>query len=151
MSLNEWYKNGWLRPHQSSASQTMELLAVADRDLQDCLSEGLSEDWQFGIAYNAALQLARVALHAAGYDTQKGDSHHFRAIDSLRFTVGLDGDTIDQFQTFRKKRSTGVYESIGRISQTDAGQMLDLARTLRQRVECFLTEQHPELLEEDWE
>lgn len=151
MSLVEWQKNGWLRPHQPSISETTELLAVADRDLQDCLSEGLSEDWQFGIAYNAALQLARVALHAAGYDTQKGDSHHFRAIDSLQFTVGLDGDLLDRFQTFRKKRSTGVYESVGMISPTDAKEMLLLARKLRQVVQQFLQRAHPELLEDDRE
>ena len=151
MSLDVWHKNGWLRPHQASASQTSELLAVADRDLQDCLSEGLSEDWQFGIAYNAALQLARVALHAAGYDTQKGDSHHFRALDSLQFTVRLDSDTIDQLQTFRKKRSAGVYESVGMISQSDAREILKVAHELRERVEQFLAAQHPELLQDPWD
>lgn len=147
MSLDDWYKYGWVRPHVASVSQTMELLAVADRDLDDCLSEGLSEDWQFGIAYNAALQLARTALYASGYDTQKGDSHHFRAIDSLQFTIGLDNDTIDQFQTFRKKRSTGVYEAVGRISENDARQMMELAHRLRDRVVKFLAKDHPELLD----
>ena len=151
MSLADWQKNGWLRPHQPSVSETRELLAVADRDLRDCLSEGLSEDWQFGIAYNAALQLARVALHAAGYETQKGDSHHFRAIDSLQFTAGLDSDLLDRFQTFRKKRSTGVYESVGMISPADAKEMLLLARNLWQRVQQFLERSHPELIEDDRE
>jgi hypothetical protein len=125
----------------------MELLAVAERDMRDCQSEGLSEDWQFSIAYNAALQLARAALHACGYEIAKGDSHHFRAIDSLEFTIGIARDVIDRFQAFRKKRSAGVYESIGIVSERDAAEMLRLASDLRERVMHFLKERHPNLLE----
>src|SRR3954447_7759870 len=124
MSLNEWFKNGWLRPHTPSASELEDLFAVADRDLHDCTARGLSDDWQFGIAYNAALQMARAALHTAGFEVPKGDSHHFRAIDSLQFTIGADSAIVDQMQVFRKKRSAGVYETAGMISKTDAREMV---------------------------
>lgn len=146
MSLEQWHKNGWLKRHQPSSVETHELLAVVDRDLRDCQTRGLSEDWRFGIAYNAALQLARIVLHAAGFDTLKGDSHHFRAIDSLQFTIGAESMLIDQFQVFRKKRVAGVYETAGMISDADASGMLRLAQDLLERVMEYLMAEHSDLL-----
>lgn len=146
MSLEQWHKNGWLKPHQPSSNETHELLTVVDRDMQDCQTKGLSEDWRFGIAYNAALQLARIALHAAGYDTLKGDSHHFRAIDSLQFTIGAESILIDQFQVFRKKRVAGVYEVAGMITDADAAGVQNLAEDLHERVLSYLVAEHPDLL-----
>lgn len=58
MSLHDWAKAGWLRPHQTSRRQIADLFAIVDRDLEDA-ARGLSADWQFGIAYNAALKLCR--------------------------------------------------------------------------------------------
>ena len=54
MSLESWAKNGWLRPHQTNRQQVTDLLAIVMRDLADAHSS-VSADWQFGIAYNAAL------------------------------------------------------------------------------------------------
>lgn len=47
MSLQEWQLNGWLVPHKTSAREIKDLLALADRDLKDCQSAGLSVDWRF--------------------------------------------------------------------------------------------------------
>jgi hypothetical protein len=136
MSLNDWLKNGWLIKHPPrDLAELDDLLAVADRDLHDCKTRGLSDDWRFGIAYNAALQLARAALHWSGYEVLKGDSHHFRAIDSLRFTVNAQTTMIDQLQVFRKKRAAGVYEVAGMITKADADAMAKLAAELRAMVE----------------
>jgi hypothetical protein len=67
MSLKNWLANGWLVEHKTSPQEITGLLEVADRDLKDCQSPGLSSDWQLNIAYNAALQAAAAALAAAGY------------------------------------------------------------------------------------
>jgi hypothetical protein len=146
VSLDEWVKFGWLRPHVPTSEEIQELLAVVDRDLKDASSTELSVDWKFGIAYNAGLQLARICLLASGYETLKGDSHHFRAIDSLQFTLQADAELVTLFQTFRKKRSQGVYETVGVISQTDAAEMLASARSLKVRTKEFLKNLHPTLL-----
>jgi hypothetical protein len=114
------------------------LLAVAERDLQDCRVRGLSDDWRFNIAYNAALQLARAALHTAGYDVPKGESHHYRAVDSLQFTIRVDATLVDELQLFRKKRSAGVYEVAGMITPTDADGMVRIATQLRTQVQDFI-------------
>ena len=67
MSLRNWAQNGWLKEHKTSAEEIADLLRVAERDLEDCRTPGLSADWQLGIAYNAALQAATAALAASGY------------------------------------------------------------------------------------
>jgi len=53
MSLKPWLNNGWLVPHKTSPQEIADLLAVADRDFEDCQTEGLSVDWRLNIAYNA--------------------------------------------------------------------------------------------------
>ncbi len=58
MSLQDWLTNSWLVEHKTSPQEIADLLGVADRDLEDCKSEGLSADWRMNIAYNAALQAA---------------------------------------------------------------------------------------------
>ena len=35
MSLQDWYKFGWLKPHQTSCQELSNLLAIADRDISD--------------------------------------------------------------------------------------------------------------------
>ena|SRR5688572_22284232 len=145
MSLQNWLSNGWLRPHQAGAEEVKSLLQVADRDLRDCQARGLSDDWRFAIAYNAALQLARAALHAAGYDTPKGESQHLRSIDSLQFTIGIDPVLLARFQAFRKKRAAGVYEAAGMITRADATNMIALATDLRRSVESWIQKTAPDL------
>ena len=93
MSLEDWLSNGWLSAHRTSRQEIVELLGVADRDLADCRSKGLSADWQMNIAYNAALQSATAALAAAGYRPTR-DSHHYRVIQSLAYTIGADSKRI---------------------------------------------------------
>jgi len=138
MSLNEWLKFGWLIAYTPVAGEIDELLEVARRDIHDAQTRGLSDDWRFNIAYNAALQLARALLLSSGYQIPKGDSHHYRAIDSLKFTASFTDGDITLFQTFRKKRSVGVYETVGAISAADARNMLELATRLNIHVRTQL-------------
>lgn len=44
MSLENWARNGWVVPHQTSPQEVADLLAAADRDLNDCETAGLSPD-----------------------------------------------------------------------------------------------------------
>ena len=62
MSLQNWVRSGWLRPHRSSKQEIADLFGVADRDIAACQTKGLIADWRLNIAYNAALQLATAAL-----------------------------------------------------------------------------------------
>src|SRR3954467_8984934 len=108
VSLKDWLANRWLVPHQPSVEEITELLAVVDRDLEDGAVARLSADWQLGITYNAALQLATLALAAAGYRPGR-DRAHERAILSLRETVGVDRATVDLLDAVRRKRNQSNY------------------------------------------
>ncbi len=88
MSLNDWVREGYLKPHRTSPQEVSNLLAIVERDLQDATAT-ISTDWQFGIAYNAALTLSSIVLHASGYRAV-GRGHHFRTIQSLSLILGTE-------------------------------------------------------------
>ena len=144
MSLTDWFKFGWIREHRPSRQEIADLFAVADRDLDACLTPGLVADWKFNIAYNAALQLASAALAASGYQAERA-SHHYRIIQSVELTIGLEPKQIRKFDLFRKKRNVSDYERADSISEIEVEEMLRLALDLRQRVASWLRENHPEL------
>jgi uncharacterized protein (UPF0332 family) len=133
LSLNEWLKNGWLIEHKTSPDEIADLFRIVDRDLKDCEVAFLSPDWRLNIAYNAALQCAKAALAVAGYRTSR-ESHHYRLIQSLAYTIKADDKLIVQFDMFRKKRNTSDYLRAGEVSDLEVNEMIALAKSLRIRV-----------------
>jgi hypothetical protein len=146
MSLQSWLSNGWLVTHQTSPQEITDLLAVADRDLKDSQTPGLSSDWRLNIAYNAALQAATAALAASGYRAGR-ESHHYYTIQSLAYTIGASQGIITHFDRFRKKRNIGAYDRAGAVSDQEASEMVLLAQSLRKEIEDWLRKNHPEFLE----
>ena len=144
MSLGDWLQNSWLVEHRTSRQEISDLILLADRDLNDCLSPGLSPEWKLNIAYNAALQLSTAALSACGYRATR-DSHHYRVIQSLALTIEADKVLIDQLDKFRKKRNISEYERIGMVSDQEADEMIALAGKLQQQVQKWIANNYPEL------
>jgi hypothetical protein len=145
MSLSDWQKNGWLKAHKTSAEEIAALLALANRDLKDAKAKGLSDDWRFNIAYNAALQASNAALAACGYAVPKGESNHFRVIGSLAFTIGMEKGEVERFDRYRKKRSMCIYDAAGVISAAEAKAMQGFAKDLVDAVRGWLHANHPDL------
>ena len=79
MSYNsQTYTTGLFSPrHETSQQEIADLLAIVARDLADAGSN-ISPDWRFGIAYNGALKLSTILLHASGYRPEK-TLQHYRA------------------------------------------------------------------------
>ena len=148
MNLRNWQDNRWLVVHKTSPEEISDLLRVAQRDLNDCESPGLSPDWQLSIAYNAALQTATAALAASGYRASR-DAHHYRVIQSLAYTIGATPEFIIQLDRFRKKRNIGGYMAAGRISQQEANEMKKLAKDLSGQVGAWLRKHHADLVEKE--
>ena len=145
VNLRDWLNNGWLVEHASSKEEVANLLAITDRDLSSCMVKGLNPDWRLNIAYNAALQAATTALAAEGYRASR-DSHHYRVIQSLAFTIGADGDLVTKLDGFRKKRNIGDYERAGVVSDREADEMAGMASALCKSVRDWLKKEHPELI-----
>ena len=145
MSLKDWLDKGWLVRHKPDRREIRELLAIADRALSDAEVKEISADARLSIAHNATLQLAVAALAATGYRTGR-EAHHYRAIQSLAFTIDASTDLVDQLDSFRKKRNISDYERAGAVSEQEAREMLALAKTLREMITHWLKKNHPELI-----
>src|SRR6185295_17781097 len=122
MSLKQWADNGWLRPHKTSAKEVAGLLALVERDLADAAGE-ISADWRFGIAYNAALKLCTILLHASGYRPEKTLAH-YRTLAAMPLILGADRQAdADYLDTCRTKRNTVEYDRAGAASHEEAAEL----------------------------
>ena len=145
MSLQDWHNFGWLKPHKTSLDELSNLLAIADRDIEDAETADLSNDWKFGIAYNAALKLCTMMLFASGFMPEKALAH-YRTLLSLQFTLGphrkRDAEYLD---ACRIKRNHVEYDYVEGASAAEAKELLDFARELRTEVLCKLQPKYPSL------
>jgi hypothetical protein len=76
-----------VRKHRTSKAELDSLRAVVERDLQDAAVPGLSADRCFDTAYNAALQLAKMAIASAGYRVT-GLGAHQTAFEAVELAMG---------------------------------------------------------------
>ena len=144
MTLELYFRNEWIRKHESSPEEMANLFAIADRDIEQSQTPGLGPEWRFDIAYNAALQLAVAALAAAGYQAER-QSKHQRSIECLAFTVGSPAQDVDFLDRCRRKRHVAIYEQVGAVSDQEAEEMIALSRRLRRQVGDWISREHPEL------
>ena len=146
MTLADWLNSGWLKAHTTSAAEVTALLEKVERDIAEAGKSEISADWRLAIAYNACLGCATVALRVSGYRAPEGDGHHYRTIESLRFTLKPEAGLIPTLHAFRKKRSIVSYDAAGTVSETEVAEVLKLARELVKRLQDWLRAHHPELL-----
>ena len=145
MSLKQWLDNGWLKKHETGKQEIANLFQIVDRDLKDAQAKNISQDWRFGIAYNAALKLCTILLAAEGYRPER-TLQHYRTIFAMPEILGKE--TIEDAQyldTCRKKRNIAEYDQIGIVSETEAEELLKFAKILRKKVLEWLKAKHPEL------
>lgn len=148
-TLAGWLASGALQKHEPSRQEIAELLAFVERDLAQSQAIGLSHDWQLTMAYVAALQAAKAALAAAGFRISPGEKwYHDRLVESLRHTVAMPDADLLLLEQLRKKGHASDSAVAGPASDLDATDMYELAMRVRSRVEAWLSEQHPELVEE---
>jgi hypothetical protein len=145
VTLSQWAENGWLKPHGTSRQEVQGQLAAAARDLADA-GKDLSPDWQFAIAYNAALRIATVVLYASGYAAVR-EQKHYRTIAALPLALGPE---VQELATFldrcRVKRSAVAYESLRAISPGEVEELIAAAKELKGKALEWLRAHHTELL-----
>jgi hypothetical protein len=125
------------------------MLATADRHLTDAENAekagNLSAEAQHNMAYDAVRQMADTALAAEGYRPVRR-MHHVHSINSLRLTLRVKQDDIRALQASRQKRNTSTYDYSGRISDTEAKELVRTARTLRSDLDVWLQKNHASLV-----
>jgi hypothetical protein len=140
MSLKQWADNGWLRPHETSRQEIADLLAIVARDLGDA-ERDISADWRFGIAYNAALKLCTILLHASGYRPEKA-LQHYRTIAALPVILGDPWkEEADYLETCRRKRNIAEYDRVGVVTEQDANELVAFVTELRREVMDWLNKE----------
>lgn len=145
MSLKAWAANGWLRAHQSSPQEIHDLLAIVKRDLADATAD-ISADWQFGIAYNAALKLCAILIYASGYRPEK-TLQHYRTLQALPLVLGASRQAdADYLDACRARRNTVEYDRAGGATKKDAQELIEFTKELREAVVQWLQREHIEFL-----
>lgn len=145
MTLQQWESNGWLKAEPTSSDEIANLLAIVERDLEDAKSS-ISADWQFGIAYNAALKLCTILIRGEGYRPVHG-LQHYRTIMAMPLILGDSRkDDANYLDACRVKRNIVEYDYVGRASREDAKELLGFVEGFREEVLLWLKDNHGELL-----
>lgn len=147
MNLNDWQKNGWLKPHQTSRKEIQNLIQIIKRDLRDSQLSDLSLDWRFAISYNAALQCCTIALYCSGFQPARGQSEHYRVIQSLPLTMGEKFiETRDYLNVCRAKRNMSDYDAAGTISMQEVKELSTLAHELFEELYRWLSKHYAQFI-----
>lgn len=142
MTLQKWLEFGWLRSHKSGEKEISDLLRIVDRDLQDAAGN-ISNDWRFGIAYNAALKLCTILLYAEGYRPEK-TLQHYRTIQALSLILGSQHEKdVKYLDTCRSKRNIVEYDYVGGVTEADVEELITFVKELRAEVIQWLKINHP--------
>jgi hypothetical protein len=142
MSLKQWLNNGWLRAHKTSKNEIENLMMIVERDLKDA-KEGISDDWRFGITYNAALKLCTVLLYAEGFKAER-TLQHYRTIQALPLILGPERrDDANYLDTCRSKRNIVEYDYVGAVTENDVNELIEFTKELKNDVYDWLKRQHP--------
>ncbi len=147
MTLQDWYNNGWLKQHTSSASEVKDLLEKVNRDISEANKTEISLDWRLAIGYNACLGCGIVALYVSGYRMAGGTGKHYRTIQSLRYTLNPDPELILSLEVISKKRGIVSYNAAGVVGEAEVNEAIQLAVELREQLLSWLNKKHPELLD----
>ncbi|MEX0711881.1 MAG: hypothetical protein WD278_06000 [Pirellulales bacterium] len=117
---------------------------VVDRDLDDAAVPALSADRRFATAYNAALQVAKMAIACAGYRVI-GVGAHQTTFEAVQLAVGgRIAPLALYFETCRRKRNRVDYDAAHIVSDAEAQEIRAQAEQLRTDVEAWIASQHPQ-------
>lgn len=138
MSIDSLIKRGILVAQASTKDEIDDLLKIVDRDLQDSKASEVSYDWQFGIAYNAALKLATILVRFNGYRV-KGQGHHMNTIALIPDFLGKERrDYSDYLDLCRRKRNTVEYDCVGGATKDDVIELQEFVVEFRTKVLTLL-------------
>ena len=146
MSWTSLQSQGLVVPHTTSKAELDDLRAALKRNLEDAALDELSDDNRFGIAYQAALLAAKMAIACAGYRV-KGTGAHHTTFEALKLALGSGvKKTADYLDRCRRKRNIIEYDSQGVVTSTDVDEILKQASALSRDVETWISKNYPTLV-----
>ena len=145
MSWKNLLANRTVQKHNTSKQEIENLRELVHRDLKDAGIEGLSNDRRFATAYNAVLQLSKIAIACAGYRVATGIGHHQKTFEAVKTILGTtSAETLaDYFETCRRKRNNIDYDAAEVVTETEADEIFEKARQFQILIEDWITKNHP--------
>lgn len=132
--------------HATTRQEQDDLRSVVERDLADAALPGLSDDRAFATAYNAVLQLAKMAIAAAGYRVV-GQGHHHTTFQAIELALGPTTVAYTAyFDACRRKRNQLDYDVADVATHTESQELLTKAREFQALVETWLAKNYPHLV-----
>jgi hypothetical protein len=129
--------------HVTSKQELDDLRSVVSRDLTDAALPGLSDDRAFATAYNAVLQLAKMAIACAGYRVT-GGGHHQTTFQAMTLALGSKAaNYAAYFDACRRKRNQLDYDVAHVATHTESQEMLKQANEFRAFVETWIDSNYP--------
>lgn len=126
-----------------------QLLAAAERNLNDARLDALSSDNRFDAAYKAIMQCAMLGLWANGYRTSTSQpGHHQTALQALPKTMDIDQDTVIVLDALRKQRNLNDYEG-DPVTEAAVVECLAQAQSLLAHTMKWLKANQPQLLAQE--
>lgn len=143
MTWKELLAENRVEPHTTSKQELDDLRSAVNRNLRDAAVQQLSADNRFGLAYEAALLVAKIALACAGYRV-KGQGAHQTTFAALKIIFGAGvAKTTAYLERCRRKRNELSYDAAGVVTETEAAEILAEAQTLQTMVEQWIAKNHP--------
>ena len=146
MTIEKFLKKGILVNEPTSPEEIKDLFLIVERDFTDSASSDISYDWQFGIAYNAALKLATILVRASDLRV-KGQGHHMNVIAAIPYILGeekkVDSEYLD---SCRKKRNIVEYDCVDGATESDVIELREFISEFRDNVSRWIKKNRPELL-----
>ncbi len=138
-----------LHHHKPTSGEITSLKKLIERDLEDATISGLSADRRFAIAYNAVLQLSKMAIVCAGYRVSTSIAgHHITTFEAVRLALGPSIKGLaDYFETCRRMRNDIDYDGIEIASEMQAHELLDQAMEYKKLVEEWIQKNHQHMLD----
>ena len=146
MTWKDLLKQKRVHKHTTSKAELDNLRAVVARDLHDAAVTGLSDDRKFATAYNAILQLSKMAIACAGYRAATHAGHHQTSFEALELAMGSSAFSLAAyFDACRRKRNQIDYDQAHAVTETEAREICEKAKEFQQLVEQWIATQFPAL------
>ena len=146
MSLQAFLTSDRLKQHTTSALELRNLRAVVKREVQDADVIGLSTDRKYACSYNAALQLAHMAIACAGYRTNPNKpGHHRTTFEVVEIILGSPAAPLTAyFDICRQKRNKVDYDSAQLVTETEMNEIRSKVTEFEQLIEDWITRTYPQ-------
>lgn len=148
MTWTNLLNNNTVVAHRCSKTEITDLLEVVERDLKDASIKELSADRRFATAYNAALQLSKIAIACSGYRIRSGGGHHFKTFDAVKISVPTPEveSLADYFDLCRRKRNDIDYDAAEVVTASEAEELVEKAGEFKEIIGEWIKKNFPQFI-----